>query len=178
MKKFSNLTNQTVGQEPKVETTKIDEKKVLKVKMIKLMEDLLSIETFGPIDRFQRFGLIKIKGQEILTEAIINLINYNKIESQIKVLESLKTDVKDWKAIDVKIEELNSNNEDYKLKFKIDKILEKYNDDEEFFVKVICEKMSKINNKNKLSSYLKYINNLNISEDVKIKINNTFNAKS
>ena len=79
MKKFSNITNQTVGQEPKVETTKIDEKKVLKVKMIKLMEDLLSIETFGPIDRFQRFGLIKIKGQEILTEAIINLINYNKI---------------------------------------------------------------------------------------------------
>jgi hypothetical protein len=142
------------------------------------MEDLLSIETFGPIDRFQRFGLIKIKGQEILSDAIISLLDNNNIESQIKILETLKNDVKDWKSIDIKIDELNSCNIDYKLKFKIDKILEKYNNDEEFFLKVICEKMSKINNKTKLSSYLKYINNnLNISENIKIKINNIFNTK-
>ena len=177
MKKFSNITGQQVSEEPKV-VEQVDERKILKVKMMKLMEQLLSIETLGPIDRFQRFGLIKIKGQEILTEAIISLVENSNIESQTKLLESLKSEIRDWQSIDSKIEELNNNTKDFKINFKLSKILEKYSDDEVLLLNFIVEKINKLNNTNK-ELYLKCIkDSSDISDNIKIKINDIFNAKS
>lgn len=178
MKKFSNITGQQVSEKPKV-VEQVDERKVLKVKMMKLMEQLLSIETLGPIDRFQRFGLIKIKGQEILTEAIISLVENSNIESQTKLLESLKSEIRDWQSIDSKIEKLNNNTKDFKINFKLSKILEKYSDDEVLLLNFIVEKINKLNNNTKKELYLKCIkDSSDISDNIKIKINDIFNAKS
>lgn len=177
MKKFSNITGQKIIEKPQIEQ-KIDEREILKLKMLSLMEQFLSIETFGPIDRYQRFGLIKIKGKEILIEAILSLMDNNSIESHTKLLESLKSEVKDWKAIDKKINDLNNNSQDFKLNYKLNKIIEKYKDDEDFLFSFLSEKINKIDNKNKLFSYLRAINNNSkISENLKSKINITFNAK-
>lgn len=175
MKKFSNITGQKVSEKPQAEQ-KIDERKALKVKMIKLMEQFLSIETHGPIDRYQRFGLIKIKGQEILTEAILSLINNDEIDLKTKLLENLKSDIKDWETIDNKIKELNDHKQDFKINFKINKMLEKYSDDDEILINLISEKINKLDDENK-SSYIRSINNSSIKEELKAKINNIFNTK-
>ena len=86
MKKFSNITNQSIGQEPKIDTTKVDESTLFKVKVMNLMNQFLSIQTYGPVDRYLRAGSIKIKGQELFTEALISLFDEKTIKEQTKLL--------------------------------------------------------------------------------------------
>ena len=94
MKKFSNITNQTVGQEPKVDTTKIDEATVFKVRVMNLMEQFLSIQTYGPVDRYLRAGSITIKGKELFAEALLSLLDEKTIKEQTKLLEGLKSEIR------------------------------------------------------------------------------------
>ena len=93
MKKFSKLTNQKVTEEPKVETKKIDEGEIIKYKMIDLMDKFLSIQTYGPVDRHQRAGLIKIMGKEMLAEAISDMLIDISNKDKTKLLESLKSEI-------------------------------------------------------------------------------------
>ena len=108
MRKFSKITNQNVGQEPKIDTTKIDETTLFKVKVMNLMEQFLSIQTYGPVDRYLRAGSITIKGKELFTEALLSLLDEKTIKEKTKLLEGLKSELKDWETIDNKIDHLNS----------------------------------------------------------------------
>jgi len=159
MKKFSNITRQQVSEKPKV-VEQVDERKVLKVKMMKLMEQLLSVQTYGPVDRYLRAGAITIKGQELLAEALMQLLDEGSIKEQTKLLESLKAEVKDWQAIDTKIEELNNNRTNYKVNNKVNILLEKY--DSETLVEVLKEKVKSINDISLLEEYIKSFNQTSV----------------
>ena len=149
MKKFSNITNQKVGQEPKNELNKITEADIFKSKVMSLMEDFLTIQTYGPIDRYLREGNIKIAGKETFLEALMSLMNDKTLKDQSKLLESLKSQIKDWEVIDNKIDIVNeeiqkSMNKDKTLvhRRKISSLFEKYGQDEELLL-TIAESDSK-----------------------------------
>ena len=72
-----------------------------------LMEDFLTIQTHGPVDRYLRAGSIKITGKETFLEALMSLMNDKTLGDQTKLLESLKGQIKDWEVIDNKIEMVN-----------------------------------------------------------------------
>ena len=63
MKKFSNISNVKVSEEPKLEVKQLNEEEMFKAKVMNLMEQLLSIRTYGPIDRYLRAGNIKVVGK-------------------------------------------------------------------------------------------------------------------
>lgn len=144
MKKFSSVSGDKIGVEPKVENV-VNEKDVFKMKIIKLMEDILSIRTHGSVDRYYQAGSIEITGKELLSEAILSLFNDNSIKDKVKLLESLKSDIRDWKSIDDKIDTLNESVEGklYKKKFKVKQLLERY-DDKELLVGVLERKFNKM----------------------------------
>lgn len=152
MKKFSKLTNQKIGEEPKVEY-KIDESKVIKNKMMNLMDRFLSVTTYGPIDRYQRAGLIKISGKEMLAEAISDMLVDLSNKDKKELLESLRYDVRDWSLIDDKIESLDDRRASVNNKNKMVKLLEMYSQDEDMLISIIENKSSKINNLETLLDY-------------------------
>ena len=106
MKKFSNITGEKILQEPKVEI-KINEEDVFKSKVMRLMDDFLKVQMYGPITRYHVAGTMKVSGKELFLEALMDLLNDKSNKDITKVLESLKSEIKDWKAIDEKIEEVN-----------------------------------------------------------------------
>lgn len=146
MKKFSNITKVEVGQEPKVDN-KLNEQDLFKYSVLSLLDKNLSIVTYGPIDRYLRAGTIKIKGQERFTEALLDFINDNNLKEQVKLLESLKSSIYDWKTIDEKItekleliEENNSKSKFLNHKNHFISLLEKYGTDSELILNIINEK--------------------------------------
>lgn len=150
MKKFSNITNQKVGQEPSKET-KTNEQDAFRMKLLNLMDSYLTIQTYGPIDRYLRAGSIKIMGKEIFAEALINIIGEKSLKEQTKLLESLKSEMRDWELIDEKIEAVSNKIVESQEKSKtlihrnkIISIYEKYGNDEEMLMTMTeksCEKI-------------------------------------
>jgi hypothetical protein len=153
MKKFSNITGQSVGQEPKVDTTKIDEATVFKVRVMNLMEQFLSIQTYGPVDRYLRAGSIEIKGKELFAEALLSLLDEKTIKEQTKLLEGLKSELRDWETIDNKIDDINSKASDFKVNHKVNQLLEKYGDDEEMLIQVVEEQSKRVSDVELLQTY-------------------------
>jgi hypothetical protein len=177
MKKFSNITNQVIGQEPKIEY-KLDESQLFKVKVISLMEQFLSIRTYGPVDRYLREGSIKISGQELLAEAILSLFDEKAIKEQSKLLESLKSDIKDWETIDNKIDDLNSKmiGDKFKTQYKVNSLLEKYDDDT--LIEVLESKLIKVNTIETLEVYLETFNKTEgIKQETLQQINKIYTDK-
>jgi hypothetical protein len=165
MKKFSNMTGQKVNEEPKVDV-KITEGDLFRSKVMHLMEQFLSIRTYGPIDRYLRAGNIKISGQEMLADAIIDLLGEKSIKEQTKVLEGLKSEVRDWEAIDNKIESIkNEIRPSVKSKNKIKSLLESYND--ESIVSIIENKVTKVTSVKTLREYSVLINESNLKSETK-----------
>ena len=151
MKKFSKLTNQKVGEEPKKELKKFNEEDIFKAKVMSLMEDFLTIQTYGPIDRYLREGNIKISGKETFLEALMSLMTDNSLKKQAKILESLKGQIKDWDAIDSKIQGVNEEiaktaekNKTLSHRNKIVSLFEKYGQDEELLLKIVESDVKKI----------------------------------
>jgi hypothetical protein len=149
MKKFSNITNQKVGEEPKKELKQFNEEDIFKAKVMNLMEDFLTIQTYGPIDRYLRAGNIKISGKETFLEALMSLMSDNSLKGQAKILESLKGQIKDWDAIDTKIQGVNEEivkssekNKTLSHRNKLSSLFEKYGQDEDLMLQ-IAEKDSK-----------------------------------
>lgn len=175
MKKFSNITGETVGQQKPIET-KIDEAKLFKVKIISLMEQYLSIKTYGPIDRYLRAGSIEISGRELLAEAILNMFDEKTIKDQSTILESLKENVRDWKNIDDKIDELNSNKVEFKTTYKVNNLLNKY-DDDKLLIQVLENKIQKVNDIKILESYQKVFDKSNINSETKNEINKLYSSR-
>lgn len=152
MKKFSNISGFRVPEEKKPEVTKINEEDLFKTKVLNLMENLLSIRTYGPVDRYLRAGSIKISGQELFIEALMDLLKEKTLKQETRILESLKSDIKDWKVIDTKIEEANSKIESLNeasdiltYRRKIKSIYTNYSSDEKLLIEMIdnsCKKIS------------------------------------
>ena len=162
MKKFSNITNQKVGEEPKVEVKKLNEEEIFKYKVLNLMDQFLSIQTYGPVDRYLRAGNIKISGKETFLEALMSLMDDKSNKTAKALLESLKSDVRDWEAIDNKIEEVNSkieenskSTEEIKHRDKVLSIYNKYGSDKTLCLSMFEKNIDKITDGE--SAYMKYI---------------------
>jgi len=155
MKKFSNITNQKVGEEPKVES-KINEEDIFKGKVNSLLDNFLTIRTYGPIQRYFNASTIKISGKELFLEALMDLLKDKDLTQETKILESLKSSVKDWEAIDSKIEEANKKIEEIKSKDKmvphrnkLNSLFNSYGSDEEMLINMVEESCKKINDMDK-----------------------------
>jgi hypothetical protein len=160
MKKFSNISNVKVSEEPKVEVKQLNEEEMFKAKVMNLMEQLLSVRTYGPVDRYLRAGNIKVAGKEMFLEALMDLLKDKSSKEEKRILESLKGTVSDWEAIDIKIEEVEQkiaeNQEKDKMiphRNKLNSLYNNYGTDEEMFMNMVQEACNKITNAE--SAYLR-----------------------
>ena len=170
MKKFSKITNQKIGEEPKVEVKKMNEEEMFKYKVLNLMDDFLKIQTYGPVDRYLRAGTIKISGKETFLEALMSLMDDKSNKTAKAVLESLKGEVGDWEAIDNKIEEVNTKIEEnskstgeIKHRDKVLSIYNKYGSDKNLCLSMFEKNIEKITDGE--NAYIKYVVTEKISID-------------
>jgi hypothetical protein len=130
MKKFSRISNYEVPNPPKEE--KVDEaaskRMELRTRVLKLMDDLLSVRSYGSA-RPEIMIPTHIAGKEMLAEALVDLMESGGRDETVKVLEGLKTTVKDWRSIDDKIAEI-SQSRNLVMERKINGIVERWGDDE------------------------------------------------
>lgn len=168
MKKFSRITNQKVSEEPKVEN-KVDESSLLKVKMVNLMDQLLKIQSYGPVDNRFLTGSVKIQGKEMLAEALLDLLSEKSIDDKTKVLEGLKNKIRDWETIDNEIESIRKTEVSLNNKSKFSKILEKYKDEETLLL-FLESKIPNIKDSKTISDYKELTINSNLSKEAKSKI--------
>ena len=189
MKKFSNISNVKVSEEPKIELKQLNEEEMFRAKVMNLMEQLLSVRTYGPVDRYLRAGNIKVAGKEMFLEALMDLLKDKSSKEEKKILESLKSSVSDWVAIDSKIEEVEQkiaeNQEKNKMiphKNKLRSLYSKYGQDEEMFMNMVQESCNKITNAE--SAYLRGLtaeymaNEGKYPKEVFTKISELFKEKS
>lgn len=158
MKKFSNITNVKVGKEPEKKEIKMNEEESFRFQLMGLIDRYLHIQTYGPIDRYLRAGTIKITGKEALAGAIAELMTDKTTLEKTALLESLKSKVRDWEAIDEKINEVGTN---WSKKIqerqlaphvrKIEELIEKYGDDEEMLAEMAMKSASKMKSFNNAS---------------------------
>ena len=112
MKKFSNMTGEKVSVEPKVEINKeVLERRMMKSGIMKLMDNLLRIQSNGGARTELLESSIRITGKEIFAEALVDLFGTKAASEQIKALESLKSVSGDWEAIDSRIDEILERND-------------------------------------------------------------------
>ena len=173
MKKFSKITKQKVGEEPKVEVKKLNEEDMFKYKVLNLMDQFLSIQTYGPVDRYLRAGNIKISGKETFLEALMSLMDDKSNKTAKAVLESLKGEVGDWEAIDNKIEEVNTkieentkSTEEVKHRDKVLSIYNKYGSDKTLCLSMFEKNIEKITDGE--NAYMKYV----VTEKISINHDN------
>jgi hypothetical protein len=145
MKKFTTISGAQVGQEKEV---KIDEKEQkiesFKFQIMKLMDDFLTIQSYGSA-RPEIMIPTRIVGKELFVEALQDLLKQEDNKKIIQVLESVKENIKDWKSIDDKIEELKEEKKDVKIENQIKTILEKWGSDEgslSLYITSFSEKMN------------------------------------
>ena len=189
MKKFSNISGSKVSEEPKVEVKQLNEEDMFKAKVLNLMDQLLSVRTYGPIDRYLRAGNIKVAGKEMFLEALMDLLKDKSSKEEKKILESLKVAVSDWEAIDSKIDEINQkiaeNQEKDKMishRNKLQSLYNNYGQDEEMFMNMVQESCNKITDSEK--AYLRGLtaeymaNEGKYPKEVFTKVSELFKEKS
>jgi hypothetical protein len=189
MKKFSNISNVKVSEEPKVEVKQLNEEEMFKAKVMNLMEQLLSVRTYGPVDRYLRAGNIKVAGKEMFLEALMDLLKDKSSKEEKRILESLKSTLSDWEAIDSKIDEVNQkiseNQEKDKMiphRNKLQSLYNNYGQDEEMFMNMVQESCNKITNSEK--AYLRGLtaeymaNEGKYPKEVFTKVSELFKEKS
>ena len=189
MKKFSNISNVKVSEEPKVEVKQLNEEEMFKAKVMNLMEQLLSVRTYGPVDRYLRAGNIKVAGKEMFLEALMDLLKDKSSKDEKQILESLKGSLSDWEAIDSKISEVEQkiaeNQEKDKMiphRNKLQSLYNNYGQDEEMFMNMVQESCNKITNAE--SAYLRGLtaeymaNEGKYPKEVFTKVSELFKEKS
>jgi hypothetical protein len=140
MKKFSSISGEKVNSEPKIEVNKEElEFLALKASVIKLMDSYLSIRSYGSARTELFNNSVKISGKEMFAEALIEFLSDKTLQDQIKTVESLKSENKDWKSIDNKVNNLYDKINDISIirenanqVKKIKAFLETYGEDEKF----------------------------------------------
>jgi hypothetical protein len=154
MKKFSNITGQKVSEEPKVEI-KITEADIFKSKVLALMDDLLKVQMYGPITRYHVAGTMKVAGKELFLEALMDLLDNKSNVDKVKLLESLKSKINDWKSIDETIDQIKSEPVGlYKHKSIVKSLYNKYKNDKELLIEQCVKSANKI--KTDQSIFLRY----------------------
>jgi hypothetical protein len=176
MKKFSNITGQKVSEEPKVEVKQLNEEELFKGKLLSLMDQFLSVRTYGPVDRHQRAGLIKVAGKELLIEAILDLLSEKSIKEQTKILEGLKSEIRDWEVIDAKIESLSKERTSISNRNKFKSLLEKYTDSE-FLIEKVKINVNKIKSEKTLVDYIKLTNESKLDNSTKTELVKIYSDK-
>jgi hypothetical protein len=189
MKKFSNISGTKVSEEPKVEVKQLNEEEMFKAKVMNLMEQLLSVRTYGPVDRYLRAGNIKVAGKEMFLEALMDLLKDKSSKDEKQILESLKSSVSDWVAIDSKISEVEKKiaegQEKDKMiphRNKLKSLYNNYGQDEEMFMNMVQESCNKITNAE--SAYLRGLtaeymaNEGKYPKEVFTKVSELFKEKS
>jgi len=175
MDKFSKISNVKVNQAPQVVTDKDQVKlQLLKDNINNLIDRHLTIRSNGSVRKNLIENSVKIAGREMFIEALIDFMTDSSLEEQIKLLESVKGDTRDWEALDNKIGELDNKIEENK-KFntntkytnKIKTLLTTYGDDERF-ISILENIVNKVENEeeaktmsevaNKMKSNFKYLN--------------------
>ena len=115
MKKFSNISGYKVNEEPQIQKSRDQiEKDALKATIMKLMDNYLQIRSYGSARTELLNGSLKISGQELFTEALLDLLSDKSFFDQIKALESLKLYNKDWESIDDRIGQIQTKIEESK----------------------------------------------------------------
>jgi len=139
MKKFSKIAKVKIAKEPEVKIVERSEEDIMKTEVMKLMDNYLGVQIYGPVTRYQVAGLIKVKGKEIFLEALFDMLRGQTDKKAIKILESMKAETKDWKSIDNKIAQLNESlrvlNYPQSHKLKIIDLYNKYGQDDELMEK-------------------------------------------
>jgi hypothetical protein len=181
MKKFSNITGQKVAEEPKIEI-KITEADIFKSKVMKLMDDFLRVQMYGPITRYHVAGTMKVVGQELFLEALMDLLDSKSNGDKIKLLESLKSKISDWKVIDETIETISSQPTGlYKHKSAIKSLYNKYKSDSSLLIEQCEKSASKIKTSENL--FLRYkacesfLDDKNFNSDLIRKMSETYLKK-
>lgn len=140
MKKFSNISGSKVGVEP-ISKINEEEQELLAIKagIVKLMDRYLNIRSYGSARAELLNNSVSISGKEMFAEALIDFLSDKELKKQIKTLESLKSNNKDWVSIENKMNELYSELDNKNLlienKNQVSKIitfLETYGNDERF----------------------------------------------
>jgi hypothetical protein len=150
MKKFSNITGQKVAEEPKVQV-KITEADIFKSKVMALMDDFLRVQMYGPITRYHVTGTMKVAGKELFLEALLDLLDAKSNGEKIKLLESLKTKIKDWQIIDESIEEIQKVPTGlHKHKNSVKSLYNKYKSDSEILFEQTKKSAEKLKSKQSL----------------------------
>ena len=167
MKKFSNITNFKINSKPNIEKNEVSIEEGIKRSLLSLMDRNLKIQSYGSVDNRFLSGSVTVEGKELLAEAIIDLFTELSSSKEIKALESLKSDIKDWNIIDEKIDQIKKYKSNYKKRFNLNKIVERYKNNEELLIKVVREKIEKSLNKEDL---IMELNNINISDSIKKNI--------
>ena len=192
MDKFSKISGNKVSELPAIVTDKDKVKlEALKVGINSLIDNFLTLRYYGSAGRNIMENTVKIGGKELFIEALIDFMNDKSIEDQIKTLESLKANTRDWQVIDNKINELFNSiddnkkfNENKKQIAKIKTLLDTYGDDDRF-QQILENLVQKSNNSNdallmsetanKMKTNFKY---LNYSKKHLTMISEKYNQKS
>lgn len=142
MKKFSGITNETLGESKENEENELE---TLKSNIFFLIDGLLTVELCGPIRQYSPQA--KISGKDVFVNALLELISSKSGKDQIEILESLKSESKDWASIDYKIDKISNQIESSKIlseslneRKKIEKIIKIYGKSDDF--EEIVEKTS------------------------------------
>ena len=122
-------------------------------------------------------------------EALLGLFSDKTLKEQSKLLESLKSEVRDWEMIDVKISDVNTKiskvrekNELLSHKKNLISLYNKYSDDKELLIQMVekaCDKIksSETAHKRALTADL-IANEGKYSKEVFIKISEKFHTKA
>jgi hypothetical protein len=140
------------------------------------MDQILSIRTYGPVDRYQRAGLIKVAGKEMLVEAILDLLSEKSVKDQTKVLEGLKSELRDWEVIDAKIESLNKEKTLLSNRNKFKSLLESYTDND-LLLKVVENDVDKIKKEKTLTDYIQLTTESKLDSKTKIELVNIYSNR-
>lgn len=149
MKKFSKITGEKVNEEKPVEIKKTDID-LMKAGVMKLMDSYLNVQMYGPVTRHERAGTVKVIGKEMFLEALMDFLEEFTSKDKVKVLESLKSESKDWELLDSKIDEIKSSTDEIKEsklvshKEKVKSIINRYNNKESLsdFLNISLPKIS------------------------------------
>jgi hypothetical protein len=140
MDKFSKIFNHKVNELPKlIKSPEEMEVEQLKFGIMKLMDNCLTIRSYGSARSNILEDTVKIAGKEMFIEALIDFMSDKEYKEQIVLLESMKSETKDWQSIDNKIAEINEKIQNVRNltinKNQVKKIkmfLETYGEDERF----------------------------------------------
>lgn len=171
MKKFSKITKQKVNEAPEIKSELSDDD-IKKLKLETLLNKYLSLKIDGPTDRYMNASSVRITGKEMLIEALLDMMDNLNNDKTTKILESLKSEIRNWEAIDNKIKSLNENKILLENKTKFNKILNKYKD-EESLILFFENKKDNLTDKTK-KDYIKLINESNLSNNTKERLINLF----